>query len=109
MRLFNPFGRGPGAPEALSAVDVGHGSGVPARMADSLILQHSEEVWAALTAPGGGGVYSCGGASGYGEAVTRSLRVKRVVADLTGLDAAGVEAFMARLLEEDRVVEDYAD
>ena len=109
------------AERALERVDVGYAApvaGSPAvtpttsggdrkRLADSLLLEHSEEVWRALSRPEGGVVYVCGGASGFGQAVANS--VKRIVAQKTGLDAAGTDAYMGRLLEGCRFVEDLAD
>lgn len=78
--------------------------GIP-RMADQLVLENGARIWKALKA--NGVVYLCGGASGFGAAVTRAL--KKVFAEHGGMTSTQAEDYIKELLEKDRFLEDLAD
>jgi hypothetical protein len=78
--------------------------GVP-RMADQLVIDNGEKIWSALKQ--GGTIYLCGGASGFGAAVTRAI--KTVLAQHGGMTAMQAEDYIKELLEKDRFLEDLAD
>jgi sulfite reductase alpha subunit-like flavoprotein len=90
---------------AISGFDIAHAGGSPPRLAHHLLQQRAADIQAALAA--GGNVYVCGGASGFGQAVARTVRE---IAKAHGkLDDDGADAYMRVLLEECRFVEDLAD
>lgn len=104
-----PEPAGEGSPEeaALRAAYLARGDGRAGRpvLADELVMRHGDAVWEALTQ--GGAVYVCGGASGFGAAVSRA--VKSIIMTRAGLTEAAAQEHLFRHVEEGRFVEDLAD
>lgn len=68
--------------------------------------QHRARLWAHLAA--GGHFYACGGAFGFGPAVTRAM-VDDVFQGAGGLSPAGAAQLLTDLLAADRYLEDLSD
>lgn len=94
---------------ALTAFDVGYGEPMSPlhkpRLANALVLEHGKEVWNTLRL--GGNVYVCGGARGFGRAVSEAT--KRVVELGGGMTDAESTEFLAALLVNNQYLEDLAD
>lgn len=95
------------AEAALRSAYLARGDGRAGRpvLADELVMRHGDDVWNALTR--GGGVYVCGGASGFGAAVSRA--VKSIIMTRSGVSEAAAQENLFRFVEEGRFVEDLAD
>lgn len=104
-----PEPAGEGSPEetALRAAYMARGDGRAGRpvLADELVLRHADAVWEALTQ--GGAVYVCGGATGFGAAVSRA--VTSIIMTRAGMTEAAAQEHLFRCVEEGRFVEDLAD
>jgi NADPH-ferrihemoprotein reductase len=94
---------------ALTSFDVAYAvpqrPGASARMADALVLDHSNEIWEALQQ--GGIVYVCGGAKGFGQAVANSVR--NIAEKEGGMTAEQSADYLSALLRKCQYVEDLAD
>jgi sulfite reductase alpha subunit-like flavoprotein len=90
---------------ALTGFGIAHAGGAPPKLAHHLLQEHAATIAAALQ--GGGNVYVCGGATGFGQAVARTVR--DIAKSAGRLDEAGADAYMKALLDGCRFVEDLAD
>ncbi len=76
------------------------------RLAHELILEHADDVWNTMRSDDGV-LFVCGGAAGFGEAVSGAC--KQIMRDRMGGSAERAEEAFTRLLKSDRFIEDLAD